>query len=60
MASACPEIVAGAGTALWVDQVQRAVRAGAQFIVSPGFNPQVVEWCLEHALIVPQPRGGAR
>jgi len=52
IASACPEIVAGAGTVLSVDQAQRAVRAGARFIVSPGFNPQVVEWCLEQAVPV--------
>lgn len=32
---------------LSVDQAERAVDAGAQFIVSPGFNPRVVDWCLE-------------
>jgi 2-dehydro-3-deoxyphosphogluconate aldolase/(4S)-4-hydroxy-2-oxoglutarate aldolase len=48
IASALPEILTGAGTVLSVDQAQRAVRAGAQFVVSPGFNPKVVNWCLEH------------
>ena len=50
--SAYPEIVIGAGTVLSVDQAQRAVRAGARFIVSPGFNPKVVGWCLEQAVPV--------
>src|SRR4030067_915271 len=43
-----PEIVMGAGTVLTVDQAQAAVAAGAEFIVAPGFNPNVVDWCLEH------------
>jgi 2-dehydro-3-deoxyphosphogluconate aldolase/(4S)-4-hydroxy-2-oxoglutarate aldolase len=41
-----PEILPGAGTVLTVDQVDRAIAAGAKFIVSPGFNPRVVEYCL--------------
>ncbi len=52
IAAALPEIVLGAGTVLTTDQADRAVRAGAQFIVSPGFNPQVVEWCLENEVAV--------
>ena len=43
-----PEIITGAGTVLTVDQAKAAVEAGAQFIVAPGFNPRVVDWCLEH------------
>ena len=35
----------GAGTVLTTDQVDRAVGAGAKFIVSPGLNPTVVEYC---------------
>jgi len=50
--SAFPEIVTGAGTVLSVDQAQRAVLAGAQFVVSPGFNPKVVDWCLEREIPV--------
>jgi 2-dehydro-3-deoxyphosphogluconate aldolase/(4S)-4-hydroxy-2-oxoglutarate aldolase len=42
-----PEIITGAGTVLTVDQAEGAVEAGAQFIVAPGFNPRVVDWCLE-------------
>lgn len=41
-----PELMLGAGTVLSVDQAQRAVSAGAGFIVSPGFDPAVVDWCL--------------
>jgi len=36
----------GAGTVLTVDQVKTALDAGAQFIVSPGFNPKVAEYCV--------------
>lgn len=42
-----PEMVVGAGTVLTIEQVDRAVNAGAQFIVSPGFNPAVVKYCIE-------------
>jgi 2-dehydro-3-deoxyphosphogluconate aldolase/(4S)-4-hydroxy-2-oxoglutarate aldolase len=40
-------MVVGAGTVLTTEQVDRAVNAGAQFIVSPGFNPAVVKYCIE-------------
>lgn len=42
----CPDILVGAGTVLTTDQAQRALDAGAKFIVSPGFNPKVVDFCL--------------
>ncbi len=48
MAANCPEILVGAGTILNVEQAQRAVNAGAKFIVSPGFNQEVVDWCVEN------------
>lgn len=41
-----PEMFVGAGTVLTVDQVDRAVGAGAKFIVSPGFDPEIVDYCL--------------
>ena len=41
-----PEIILGAGTVLTMEQVDRALDAGAQFIVSPGFNPNVVKHCI--------------
>lgn len=50
----CPDMLVGAGTVLTVEQAERAKNAGAKFIVSPGFNPKVVSWCLENG-IVPTP-----
>ncbi len=47
-----PGLLVGAGTVLTVDQVKKAVRAGAKFIVSPGFNPRVVDYCVEHDIPV--------
>ena len=47
MSNAIPDMLIGAGTVLNRDQVDAAVRAGAKFIVSPGINPDVVEYCLE-------------
>ena len=48
IASSSHNLIIGAGTILSVDQAKRAVKAGAQFIVSPGFNIRVVNWCLDH------------
>ncbi len=42
-----PDMVVGAGTVLTVEQAERAVAAGAEFIVSPGFIPELVDDCLE-------------
>jgi 2-dehydro-3-deoxyphosphogluconate aldolase/(4S)-4-hydroxy-2-oxoglutarate aldolase len=52
ISSSLPEIVLGAGTVRSVDQAQRAVSAGAKFIVSPGFNQKVVDWCLAKGVAV--------
>lgn len=46
MASRFPDMLVGAGTVRTVDQVNRALDAGARFIVSPGLNPKVVDYCL--------------
>lgn len=43
-----PEMFAGAGTVLNVRQAEQARKAGAHFVISPGFNRGVVEYCLEH------------
>lgn len=40
------DLLVGAGTVLTVEQVDRAVAAGARFVVSPGFSPRVVRHCL--------------
>lgn len=42
-----PNVMLGAGTVLTIDQVDRAVAAGAAYIVSPGINPEVVKHCLK-------------
>jgi 2-dehydro-3-deoxyphosphogluconate aldolase/(4S)-4-hydroxy-2-oxoglutarate aldolase len=47
-----PDILVGAGTVLTVEQVDKAVAAGAKFAVSPGFNPVVVERCQQKGLPV--------
>jgi len=47
ISKALPEMLVGAGTVLNVDQAQRAINAGAKFMVSPGFNPAVVEFCIK-------------
>jgi 2-dehydro-3-deoxyphosphogluconate aldolase/(4S)-4-hydroxy-2-oxoglutarate aldolase len=44
------DMLLGAGTVLTVDQVKKAVAAGAKFIVSPGFNPKVVEYCVKEGV----------
>ena len=41
-----PQMLCGAGTVVNIDQAERAVAAGAAFIVSPGFNKDVVEYAL--------------
>lgn len=42
-----PDMFVGAGTVLTTEQVDRAVKAGAKFIVSPGFDPEIVDYCME-------------
>lgn len=46
MAAAYPDMLVGAGTVLTTEQVDQAVSAGASFIVSPGLNPKIVQYCL--------------
>lgn len=43
-------LVLGAGTVLNVDTVKKAVDAGATYIVSPGFNPKVVSYCVQNKI----------
>ncbi|MBI3985629.1 MAG: bifunctional 4-hydroxy-2-oxoglutarate aldolase/2-dehydro-3-deoxy-phosphogluconate aldolase [Lentisphaerae bacterium] len=45
IASSLPAMLLGAGTVLTVDQAERAIKAGAKYIVSPGFSPAVVKFC---------------
>ena len=44
MSKEYPDMLVGAGTVLTIDQVDRAVAAGARFIVSPGFDPEIVDY----------------
>lgn len=46
------ELALGAGTVLSTDQVQQAVDAGAQFVVTPGFNPKVVDYCITNSIAI--------
>ncbi|NLP35561.1 MAG: bifunctional 4-hydroxy-2-oxoglutarate aldolase/2-dehydro-3-deoxy-phosphogluconate aldolase [Clostridiales bacterium] len=46
MTEAYPDMLVGAGTVLTTEQVDRAMNAGAKFIVSPGFNPKIVSYCV--------------
>ena len=52
MASEFPQMLIGAGTVLTTEQVDRAVAAGAKFIVSPGFDPEIVDYCLAKDILV--------
>ena len=47
VAESCPEMLVGAGTVVTLDQCKQALECGAKFIVSPGFDPEVVSWCVE-------------
>lgn len=52
VAKALPDFPVGAGTVINRELAERAVDAGAKFIVSPGFNPSVVDWCVERGVPV--------
>ncbi|MBP8640155.1 MAG: bifunctional 4-hydroxy-2-oxoglutarate aldolase/2-dehydro-3-deoxy-phosphogluconate aldolase [Oscillospiraceae bacterium] len=47
---AFPNMLVGAGTVLTTEQVDEAIEAGAKFIVSPGFNPKIVSYCIERGI----------
>ena len=49
-AKECPRMLVGAGTVVTLEQCQNAVARGAKFVVSPGFNEEIVVWCLEHGI----------
>lgn len=52
MSSEFPKLLVGAGTVLTKEQVDLAVEAGAKFIVSPGFDPKIVDYCLKKDILV--------
>lgn len=52
MKEACPDMMVGAGTVLTKEHVDKAMAAGAEFIVSPGFDPELVAYCQEKGIAV--------
>lgn len=52
MTESYPDMLIGAGTVLTIEQTDRAVAAGAKFIVSPGFDPDIVDYCMEKGIPV--------
>lgn len=52
MHEAYPDMVLAAGTVLTTEQVDRAIAAGASLIVSPGFDPEIVDYCLSKGIEV--------
>ena len=52
VAADCPDMLVGAGTVTTLAQCKQALEAGAQFIVSPGFDREMVAWCVENGVAV--------
>ena len=50
MKETCPEIIVGAGTVLTCEHIDKALAAGAEFIVTPGFDPELVAYAQEKGL----------
>jgi len=51
---AYPNMLVGAGTVLTLNKAKESVDAGARFIVAPGFNDEIVAWCVENNIpIIP-------
>lgn len=52
IAKECPEVLVGAGTVLNEEQCDRAIAAGAKFIVSPGYSESLVAHCQKRRIAV--------
>lgn len=52
LAKELPELALGAGTVLTTEQAEAAAAAGARYIVTPGFNPKIVSYCIENGIPV--------
>lgn len=52
VAAQVPHMLVGAGTVVTLDQCKQAVECGAKFIVSPGYDEEVVSWCCENGVPV--------
>ena len=52
VAENCPDMLPGAGTVITLEQCKRAIECGAKFIVSPGFDEEVVKYCVDNGVAV--------
>lgn len=52
VAAECRDMNVGAGTVVTLEQCEKAVAAGARFIVSPGFSPEITDWCISREIPV--------
>lgn len=52
MVKECPDMLVGSGTVHNVDQAWATLDNGGKFVITPGFNPKVVDWCLKHDLAI--------
>jgi 2-dehydro-3-deoxyphosphogluconate aldolase / (4S)-4-hydroxy-2-oxoglutarate aldolase len=52
ISSECPDVIVGAGTVLSPDNARDARAAGAQFMVAPGINPEMVRYCVDDGIPV--------
>ena len=52
VAENCPEVLVGAGTVMSLEQAKQAVAMGAKFIVSPGTDDEIVDWCIANNIPV--------
>ena len=50
MLKAYPDMMVGAGTVLTIENADAAIEAGAKFIVSPGLNPKIVQYCMDKGI----------
>ena len=48
----CPDMLVGAGTVITLEQCKKAVELGAKFIVAPGYDDEVVAWCVENNVAI--------
>ena len=52
VADNCPDMLVGAGTVITLEQCKKAMEMGAKFIVSPGFDAEVVKWCVDNVVAI--------
>lgn len=52
VASEMPEMIVGAGTVVTLEQCKKAVECGAKFIVAPGFDEEVVSYCVKNSVMI--------